>query len=379
MLIRPKYIGVDNTPLAYLKFLKAVLPISVVLHIANSAISLQEYSDWYSIAFALARIIAVSVAAIGLNRMEWYGVILFYFWLAIPILDAAVSVCIYLYMGHAEEIWTPIGAVLGLSVWLIPSWIYFSKRRLLFDPFPKHYQTAIPKDKYQKQEYSSASFVIDEETGEVVKEDYSRWEETTPAQAPHTTPEGEQDAEQANYSHNANETKKGKHTYSPLDPPDEKTQRRASVMIAFICAFLIFSVLAGILFYQTCRYKQEINDLGSEISSLKLQITDLSKENDALYKEKADLKREKNNLEDKLESSNDFGFNTWLQLQNIGYIVDGSKYYHYYDCDVYTSADEYWAHNTEYCEYLGYKKCPLCWESETKKTGGSFIKLVPQS
>jgi uncharacterized protein YpmS len=46
---------------------------------------------------------------------------------------------------------------------------------------------------------------------------------------------------------------------------------------------------------------------------------------------------------------------------SIGFIVDGSPYYHNYWCDTFQNADEYWAHNIEYCAYIGYSPCPYCW------------------
>lgn len=48
-------------------------------------------------------------------------------------------------------------------------------------------------------------------------------------------------------------------------------------------------------------------------------------------------------------------------LYFIGFIVDGSPYYHNYWCDTFQNADEYWAHNIEYCAYIGYSPCPYCW------------------
>lgn len=47
---------------------------------------------------------------------------------------------------------------------------------------------------------------------------------------------------------------------------------------------------------------------------------------------------------------------------NIGFIVDGSSYYHNYECPVFQAANEYWAHNIEYCQSIGYSACPVCWD-----------------
>lgn len=45
----------------------------------------------------------------------------------------------------------------------------------------------------------------------------------------------------------------------------------------------------------------------------------------------------------------------------IGFVVSGSSKYHTYECNVFTSAKEYWAHNVEYCKYLGYSP-HTCWD-----------------
>ena len=47
---------------------------------------------------------------------------------------------------------------------------------------------------------------------------------------------------------------------------------------------------------------------------------------------------------------------------NIGFIVNGSSYYHNYECPVFQAASEYWAHNIEYCQSIGYSACPVCWD-----------------
>ena len=46
---------------------------------------------------------------------------------------------------------------------------------------------------------------------------------------------------------------------------------------------------------------------------------------------------------------------------NIGFIVEDSPYYHNFWCDIFQDADTFWAHNLEYCTYLGYDMCPYCW------------------
>ncbi len=47
----------------------------------------------------------------------------------------------------------------------------------------------------------------------------------------------------------------------------------------------------------------------------------------------------------------------------IGIIVeDGTKRYHDHGSTCIDAYDNFWAHNIEYCESLGYYACPLCWK-----------------
>lgn len=46
---------------------------------------------------------------------------------------------------------------------------------------------------------------------------------------------------------------------------------------------------------------------------------------------------------------------------DIGFIINDSDHYHTYKCPTFQNANEYWAHNIEYCEYLSYTKCESCW------------------
>ena len=88
----------------------------------------------------------------------------------------------------------------------------------------------------------------------------------------------------------------------------------------------------------------------SELSAIETQLSDLKKEHASLKHENKQLLRENNSLKSDLNSFN----------RSVGFIVEGSDYYHTYECDIFQSSDDYLAHNTELCEFLGYSACPLC-------------------
>ena len=108
--------------------------------------------------------------------------------------------------------------------------------------------------------------------------------------------------------------------------------------------------------------------LGYRVSVLTAARDDLTAENAELHSRVSTLSTEKTQLQEKvngLEARNEdlFGYlhDATFLYNNIGFIVEGSNRYHNYDCPVFQGADEYWAHNIEYCEYLGYSKCGNCW------------------
>lgn len=92
----------------------------------------------------------------------------------------------------------------------------------------------------------------------------------------------------------------------------------------------------------------EIQDEANELSTTALQLRE---KNANLEDEIFSLKLEKT----RLTISNVF-FNKY-----IGFIVDGSDQYHTYECEVYKSAESFTAHNVEYCKYLGYT-AHSCWD-----------------
>lgn len=108
--------------------------------------------------------------------------------------------------------------------------------------------------------------------------------------------------------------------------------------------------------------------LGCRVSVLTAARDDLTAENAELHSRVSTLSTEKTQLQEKvndLEARNEdlsgYLHDATFLYNNIGFIVEGSNRYHNYDCPVFQGADEYWAHNIEYCEYLGYSKCGNCW------------------
>lgn len=190
------------------------------------------------------------------------------------------------------------------------------------------YLAAIPREHYVQQERKMNTFTIDAETGEVVKEE------------PKSTP--------VSFS-------------QPVETCSIKKRRLSFSTILLIFAF---AVLAFVLFefsYYARNAEATKTELLEKIESLEEKVDKLENEKVKLVQKNATVVQEKADLQQQLEFKNDKSFELFANLYRIGFIVDGSKYYHRFDCDIYTAADEYWAHNVEYCVHLGYPPCPQCW------------------
>lgn len=141
-------------------------------------------------------------------------------------------------------------------------------------------------------------------------------------------------------------------------PPGVETEqpkpgKRPPVVPLCIAAALLV-VCTYILGYRVSVLTAARDDLAAENAELRSRVS-------ALSTEKTQLQEKVNDLEARNEDLSGYLHDATFLYNNIGFIVEGSNRYHNYDCPVFQGADEYWAHNIEYCEYLGYSKCGNCW------------------
>lgn len=141
-------------------------------------------------------------------------------------------------------------------------------------------------------------------------------------------------------------------------PPGVETEqpkpgKRPPVVPLCIAAALLV-VCTCILGYRVSVLTAARDDLAAENAELRSRVS-------ALSTEKTQLQEKVNDLEARNEDLSGYLHDATFLYNNIGFIVEGSNRYHNYDCPVFQGADEYWAHNIECCEYLGYSKCGNCW------------------
>lgn len=144
--------------------------------------------------------------------------------------------------------------------------------------------------------------------------------------------------------------------FGPLDPP-KKRKPISKVFILRALTIVLVCCLGGLSIYGAYRtsvlsdqlvkaneWEKKYNSLKSKYDSLLIENQVMESEYDAM-------------ADEYLYAIERSGF----LMNSIGFIVNGSGYYHTYDCTMFKNADEFWAHNIEYCEYLGYYQCPYCW------------------
>lgn len=178
--------------------------------------------------------------------------------------------------------------------------------------------TAIPISRYQMQKSEMGEFVVDSEAEEVIRE----------------------------------ESPKPKRRFTAL-----------SVVLLVACVLLAAS---------TCFFYSQANSNMEEAEKLKAKNEELQGKLQSareLYQSAKNqinkLVIENSELSDKLSMFEgrigDMADSYYFFRSNIGFIIEGSNRYHNYNCSIFQNSDTYWAHNIEYCEYLGYLKCPECW------------------
>lgn len=141
-------------------------------------------------------------------------------------------------------------------------------------------------------------------------------------------------------------------------PPRVETEQpkpgKRSPVVPLCIAAALLVVCTCILGYRVSVLTAARDDLAAESAELRSRVSTLSTE-------KTQLQEKVNDLEARNEDLSGYLHDATFLYNNIGFIVEGSNRYHNYDCPVFQGADEYWAHNIEYCEYLGYSKCGNCW------------------
>lgn len=340
--IRPCYLRESEAPMKFYKLIARVgMPLGVVLNFfraIQATAAIETATDTAKLYFIIdavymwVGIVLLFGAIVGMNKLEWVGVkcyaSLFMWQIVYSVFLATYSASLELF--EFEYFGRNIFAAIFLSVWLYFCMIYFGKRRLLFSPGAFN----------DPPEWTPST------DGEPAFHDQSARNSITPPKVePEPTSEPEITAE----------------SNPPAVIPEKPVKKAAprALVIGLVVALtlsLAGNVWQGISWANnSAESAEKIRVLNNKLTQKEEALEEYRTKVGNLNTELARVKIQKEGLYDHLDAA-------LFLYNNIGFIVSGSSYYHNYECPVFQAASEYAAHNIEYCRYLGYGACPVCWD-----------------
>ena len=214
---------------------------------------------------------------------------------------------------------------------------------------------AIPSDTYTQQEAQMKQFVVDDATGEVISE--------PPAEEPKPiTLEYHPDFQLQGPPEDPK---------LPAESPDltQKPAGKSYAPLCIILGILLAASFAGnvVHSYMSVNKLEEMtfmqDKLQTEVNSLRSRVSSLRKEKNQLNEQLSNVQYGSDIQDEIIDriAPEAFAMETY-----IGFIYDGSQYCHSYNCPNFPFDDcadnGFYAHNVEYCEWLGYPKHSGCWD-----------------
>lgn len=214
---------------------------------------------------------------------------------------------------------------------------------------------AIPSDTYTQQEAQMKQFVVDDATGEVISEPPA--EEPTPITL--------------EYHPDFQLQGPPKDPKPPAESPDltQKPAGKSYAPLCIILGILLAASFAGnvVQSYISVNKLEEMtfmqDKLQTEVNSLRSRVSSLRKEKNQLNEQLSNMQYGSDIQDGIIDqiAPEAFAMETY-----IGFIYDGSRYCHSYNCPDFPFDDcadnGFYAHNVEYCEWLGYPKHSGCWD-----------------
>lgn len=340
-MFKPKYYFWDSSPKRFYYFvIYFSIPVGMLRFILTSVDFFSNSPSLLDILVSCFQFLLIGVAEINLVQKKWIGPILFlvnyYF---IFVYNFIFSIVYYFYGLDSYQL--IINSTASLFIAFL-STIYFSKRRPLFSPW-------LGENPDQPSIYPADNCAVSSSDNKLESDPAERID-SVPSSASAITPAATdtiQDTQRISRSSSTRQT------------------------IAIICLALVSAVLLitlGITLNELSTAKSNIAELETSLDSLENRIKLVTKSRDEyqskynqLYAENLRLKM---SYEEQEENYYRFYYDLSWYYNHIGFIVEGSSYYHSYDCSIFEEADTYWAHNLEYCKYLGYSRCPYCFSDD---------------
>lgn len=145
--------------------------------------------------------------------------------------------------------------------------------------------------------------------------------------------------------------------YSPLDPPEKHKKRYAPLWLTICLSVTCLALVSSCVFLYA-----QIEKLNTENQELSTALATSASKYSSLNGDYLTLRSDYKKLEASYTHAVDRINETIKWFCRVGFISKNSNHYHSYWCDEFQGTVEFWAHNVEYCEYLGYSPCPHCWK-----------------
>lgn len=330
-----KYTIWEQTPLKWHKFVTYfLLPVSILFGLLMMYYNyiwwpgIITMLDWIDIYIYVASLALAVIAFVGnLPKVRrWYGpcCLIAGYWL-----NAAVAlflVFFYLYwQTPAYMVGQQVGRCIAGVILGCANIVYYEKRRALF----RKQETPVPLKEAKKvtvpEKMESSVDLLANLQAEAEQE---RMRASEPAEMPVAA--------------------------------DKAGKGRRLAVLAGVC---VLGILCGaaigyaISNSRVAAFQAEKNRLENDYAAIQGLYNGMKSSRDNAQENVRELKSQLSDLETRIEETAE---HSNFLMDHIGFVVDGSPYYHTYECIMFQTADEYWAHNIEYCEYIGYTECPAC-------------------
>lgn len=358
--IKPVYTDVESAPLFFYKFLSRFalflgllrcIPSSIEALTALSSVSSVGGVLWacgaLDVIAQLFNIILIFISINGLILMDWSGVKAYLLIYCFSIAYNTFCAAIILYYGLHDSLTETVCRIILAIIWLYACAVYFGKRRWLFSPIPAYSEVEVPPLPAVEEEPAPPA---SDKKAHIVKV-RRRIEGTVPLSVPVETVSSPVETIPV-----------------PVEEPEQaaptKNNRRVKWAVIALSALCLVSIAGNVYQAYTANALSDKNDaLATELEKKERSLSQKTARA-GLYEDKY------NELKKEYDSKS---WSLFIAETQIGYVLDGDEYlYHNINCPIVQVELEYGTlygiHNIEFCEWLGYVKCPLCWQETSQKS-----------
>lgn len=316
--ITAKYRIYEATPMKYYRFLTrfALVLGSSINAFKTIALFLGEW-HWLDALYSVGITVAGFVALALLCQRAWNGVLvlcgMYLFSMFYHLL------CMFLFTRVGISVAAPLAGMLVMGGYAALNWVYFKKRRLLFDPPPELWE----EYDWDPQPLEQVDAAPETAPQEVVFSVQNNFEVCTPPAAP--------------------------------NPPKKNPNKILSIVLA--CVLAVSLCGNGILGYRSIKSSADMGDMRSAVDRLTAENASIQQ---ALDRKTGEANRMKIAFDETNSRLKTLTAHMATISQSVVFMTEGGTKYHRYECRYFQDASSWYAHNVAYAIYLGYRPCLEC-------------------